>query len=156
MNTLIVLTIFGIVVSFIKDREKTFQGISKGLKMFIGIFPALINILILVSVVLWLFPKEVISDFLGYGSGWISFFVAGIIGAISLIPGFVAYPLANVLLKSGVSYQILAVFITTLMMVGVITLPIEVKFFGWKASIIRNVLSFIAAIIVGFLMRFFL
>ncbi|MDD4526923.1 MAG: permease [Candidatus Margulisbacteria bacterium] len=151
-----VLTILGIGLSFFKDREKTLQGIRKGLKMFAGILPALIYILILVSVLLWIFPKETISSFLGYGSGWISFFVAGIIGAISLIPGFVAYPLANVLLKSGVSYQILAVFITTLMMVGVLTLPIEAKYFGWRSSIIRNVLSFIAAIIIGFLMRFFL
>lgn len=156
MNGLIVLTFISVVVSTLFDRQKTLQGIRKGLKMFIGILPALLNILIAVSVVLWFFPKETISAFLGYGSGWAGFIVAGLLGSISLIPGFVAYPLASVLLKSGVSYQIIAVFITTLMMVGLLTLPLEAKYFGWRASIMRNGLSFVAAFIIGFLMRLFL
>ncbi len=124
--------------------------------MFVGILPALLNILMAVSVLLWLFPKETISAFLNQGSGWLSFIVAGLVGSIALLPGFIAYPLAGVFLKSGVSYQILAVFITTLMMVGIVTLPLEAKYFGWKAAIMRNILSFIAAFIIGCLMRLFL
>ncbi|MBP7902537.1 MAG: hypothetical protein KA015_06955, partial [Spirochaetes bacterium] len=70
-------------------------------------------------------------------------------GSIALIPGFVAYPMAGVLVKNGVSYPVISVFITTLMMVGILTLPIEKKFFGWKVSITRNILSFIAAVAIG-------
>ncbi len=55
------------------------------------------------------------------------------------------------ILKSGVSYQVVAVFITTLMMVGVITLPLEAKYFGCRVSILRNILSFAGAIVVGIL-----
>jgi uncharacterized membrane protein YraQ (UPF0718 family) len=156
MQTLLLLTFFVTIISFLKDKQKTNLGIRKGLKMFLKIFPSLVYILILLSFVLWLFPQETISNFLGYDSGWLGFFLSAGIGAISLIPGFVAYPLGNALLKSGVSYQILAVFITTLMMVGIVTLPLEAKFFGWKASIIRNSFSFIAAILIGIMMRFFL
>jgi uncharacterized membrane protein YraQ (UPF0718 family) len=156
MVGIILLTCFGIILSTILDRQKTLKGIRKGLKMFVGIFPALMNILIIISVVLWVFPKETIATFLGYGSGWVSFIVAGLLGSISLIPGFIAFPLASVLLKSGVSYQILAVFVTTLMMVGVVTMPLEAKYFGWKAAILRNSFSLVAAFIIGFLMRFFL
>lgn len=156
MNGLTIFTCIGIIISVFLDRQKTIQGLRKGLKMFIGILPALLNILIGISIVLWLFPKETISAFLGHGSGWTGFIVAGLLGSISLIPGFIAYPLAGVLLKSGVSYQILAIFITTLMMVGIVTLPLEAKYFGWKAAIMRNGLSFVAAFIIGFLMRVFL
>jgi uncharacterized membrane protein YraQ (UPF0718 family) len=35
------------------------------------------------------------------------------------------------------------------MMVGVVTLPIEAKYFGWKMSVIRNVFGFAAALLVG-------
>jgi hypothetical protein len=35
------------------------------------------------------------------------------------------------------------------MMVGVVTLPIERKFFGWRVAITRNILSFIGALIIG-------
>ena len=40
---------------------------------------------------------------------------------------------------------------TTLMMVGVVTLPLETKYFGKKIAILRNVLNFAAAIIIGVL-----
>ena len=47
----------------------------------------------------------------------------------------------------------IAVFISTLMMVGVVTIPIEIKYFGKKATFIRNgmafVFSFIVAIVIG-------
>jgi hypothetical protein len=38
---------------------------------------------------------------------------------------------------------------TTLMMVGVVTLPLEIKYFGKKVAISRNILNFIAAVIIG-------
>ena len=50
----------------------------------------------------------------------------------------------------------MSVFITTLMMVGIMTLPLEAKYFGLKVSIIRNVLSFFGALLVGLLMGIFL
>lgn len=77
------------------------------------------------------------------------FSVTAIIGSITLIPGPISYPIAASLISKGASYSIVAVFITTLMMVGVVTLPLEIKYFGKKAAIIRNLLNFIAAIIIG-------
>ena len=76
------------------------------------------------------------------------------LGSISLIPGFIAYPLSGVLIKNGVSYPVIAVFITTLMMVGVLTLPLERKYFGWKVAIMRNLLSLIGALAIGITIGF--
>jgi len=42
------------------------------------------------------------------------------------------------------------------MMVGVLTLPLEMKYFGVKVSLMRNALSFIGAIVIGLLMGIFL
>ena len=42
-----------------------------------------------------------------------------------------------------------ATFMTTLMMVGVVTLPLEIKYFGKHVAIARNALNFAAAIIIG-------
>jgi uncharacterized membrane protein YraQ (UPF0718 family) len=41
-------------------------------------------------------------------------------------------------------------------MVGVLTLPLEAKYFGLKISIIRNVLSFIGALVIGLVIGIFL
>lgn len=43
------------------------------------------------------------------------------------------------------------------MMVGVVTIPVEIKYFGRKATLLRNgmafVFSFIAAIVIGVVFR---
>jgi uncharacterized membrane protein YraQ (UPF0718 family) len=56
------------------------------------------------------------------------------------------------LVESGVGYGVIALFITTLKMVGVMTIPLEAKYFGMKVTLQRNALSFIGAIIIGTIM----
>jgi len=57
------------------------------------------------------------------------------------------------LLEKGVNYMVLSALTTTLMMVGVLTYPIEKAYFGAKITIIRNIISllisFIIAIVIG-------
>lgn len=149
MIILPVITLAPLVISLLKDRNKTILGIKKGLVMFLNILPTIFNVLLLVSIFLFLIPNEIIIKWLGKDSGILGIGISAMLGSVALIPAFIAYPLASLLLKSGVSYQVTAIFITTLMMVGVLTLPIEVKCFGWRVSILRNLMSFIGAIIVG-------
>jgi uncharacterized membrane protein YraQ (UPF0718 family) len=90
--------------------------------------------------------------YLGTKSGVWGFIISALVGSIALIPAFICYPLCSILLQNGVSYPIVSVFITTLMMVGIITLPVEIKFFGIRVSVVRNLLSFIGALIIGIIM----
>jgi len=157
-NTLIFGLLTGIVliVSFILDNKKTILGLKKGWKMLFSILHPFLNILILISFVLFFIPDTLIVKYLGANSGWLGFTIAAIIGSITLIPGFISYPLAATLLKQGATYAVVAVFMTTLMMVGIVTLPLEIKYLGKKAAIFRNVLKFVAAIIIGILMGRFM
>jgi len=156
MQILIFISVVCLILSLAVDQRKTFEGIKRGLKMFLTLLPALLTVLILVSVFLYLVPDKTIVKLLGAKSGTMGIAIAALVGAIALIPGFIAFPLAKILLVKGVSYQVVAVFITTLIMVGVLTLPIEFKYFGKKAAIMRNVLSLFGAIIVGLLIGLFL
>ena len=156
MQILIFISVACLVLSLAVDQRKTFEGIKRGLKMFLTLLPALLTVLILVSVFLYLVPDRTIVKLLGAKSGTMGIAIAALVGAIALIPGFIAFPLAKILLVKGVSYTVVAVFITTLIMVGVLTLPIEFKYFGKKAAIMRNVLSLFGAIIVGLLIGLFL
>jgi len=156
MLILVSITLIALVASFLKDYSKTIVGVRKGIKMFINILPAMLNILILVSVFLYLVPGETLARLLGKDSGFTGMSIAALIGSVSLIPGFISYPLAAILLKSGVGYNVIAIFITTLMMVGVLTLPLEAKYFGMRVAILRNVFSFIGALIIGLLVGMFI
>ena len=108
--------------------------------------------MLLIGVLLAVVDHELISSLLGESSGWFGVILASIIGAITLIPGFVAFPTAALLLKGGAGYMQIAAFVSTLMMVGIVTFPLEKKEFGTKFAILRNLFSFGFAIIIALMM----
>lgn len=126
------LAIILLAASYLKDKSKTKKALKKAWKSFENILPELLVIMLLIGVLLAVVDHELISSLLGESSGWFGVILASIIGAITLIPGFVAFPTAALLLKGGAGYMQIAAFVSTLMMVGIVTLPVEVKYFGKK------------------------
>lgn len=137
------------IISFIANREKTLKAVNIALKQFLKISSAFLTMLIFVSLILFLVPDEVILNYLGNNSKFVSVLLASFIGSITIMPGFVAFPLCGVLLTKGVPYMVLSAFTTTLMMVGIITFPIEKEYFGVKVTIIRNIIGFFIALTVA-------
>ena len=147
------LALILLVLSTIKDKKKTKMALKKAWKAFENILPEFLVVILLVGFLLAVLNTDTISKIIGSESGWFGIILAAIIGSVTLIPGFVAFPTAAILLQNGAGYMQIAAFISTLMMVGVITIPVEIKYFGKKISILRNVLaflfSFIVALIIG-------
>lgn len=133
----------GLVASFLKDRAKTKKALMKAWKSFENILPQLLSILVIIGIALAVLNPRVISDLIGSGSGFPGVAMAALVGAIALIPGFVAFPLAAALLEGGAGYMQIGALVSTLMMVGVLTIPLEIKIMGKKAALIRNVLAFL-------------
>lgn len=155
---LMYIVAFGfLVLSFMKDKKKTFLALKKAWKSFGNILPQFLSILIIIGIMLAVLSPTVISGLIGEKSGWLGMVMASLVGSVTLIPGFVAFPLASALLKSGAGFMQIAVFISTLMMVGIVTIPLEIKYFGKKAALLRNSLafafSFIVAIAIGVVLR---
>jgi len=155
---LMYIVAFGfLVLSFMKDKKKTLRALKKAWKSFENILPQLLSILVIIGIMLAVLSPEVISGLIGEKSGWLGMLMASLVGSITLIPGFVAFPLASALLISGAGFMQIAVFISTLMMVGIVTIPLEIKYFGKKTAILRNslafVFSFIVAIAIGVVLR---
>ena len=153
MQTIVFYTLaLGLLgLSAVKDKAKTQKALIKAWKSFFLILPDLFGIMILVGFILALTNPQQISLILGKESGFIGMLIASIIGSITLIPGFVAFPLTAGLLKCGAGYPQLAVFISTLMMVGVITIPVEMKYFGKKVALFRNLYAYFFSFIVAFI-----
>jgi len=143
----------GLLVSFVKDRGKSKMALKKAWKSFENILPQFLAILIIIGLALSILSPETITMLMGTRSGVFGVLGAALIGSITLIPGFVAFPLAAALLKNGAGYMQIAAFVSTLMMVGVVTLPLEIKTFGKRATLIRNVAAFVfsllAALVIG-------
>lgn len=139
--------IVSLLISFQKDRNKTKAALKKAWKSFENILPSVLVVLLLIGFMLTFLDTEMISRLIGADSGIMGMGVAAIIGCITLIPGFVAFPLAASLLEAGAGYAQIAIFISTLMMVGIATLPMEIQYFGRRFAVKRNFLSLMIAII---------
>lgn len=136
-------------ILFIIDREKTIKGLKIGLKKIRKNSPVFLNLIILVAISLYFISDDLILRYLGEGSGLVGISLASFFGSIAFMPGFVAFPLAGILLSKGVNYIVIAAFTTTLMMVGIVTYPVEKDFFGLKITVIRNIFGLIIALIVS-------
>ena len=152
MNTaLYVITVALLLLSYYKDKKKTKMALKKAWKAFENILPEFLVVILLVGILLAVADPAVISKIIGSGSGWTGVILAAIVGAVTLIPGFVAFPTAALLLQGGAGYMQIGAFVSTLMMVGVVTMPVEIKYFGKKLTIYRNILAFIFSFIVAYI-----
>jgi uncharacterized membrane protein YraQ (UPF0718 family) len=141
-----------LIVSLVASRQKTVQALRLSLKRLMGIAPHFLIMMLLVSIVLYFVSDEMIAHYLGKENKYTAVIFASIIGSITFIPGFIAFPLAGLLLSRGVPYMVLAAFTTTLMMVGVVTYPIEKAYLGTKTTVVRNGISFLIALAVAAVM----
>jgi len=137
------------IVSLIADRKKTWMAAKSGIKMLLKILPQFLVIILVMTFVLYIVPPEKIVELLSKSNNWVNVFVASVIGSIVVIPGFIVFPLAGILKGIGVGYAVLASFTTTLMMVGILTFPLEKQYYGMKFALIRNITSYIIAIVVS-------
>ncbi len=146
-----------LLVSWFKDQQKTKMALKKAWKAFENILPEFLFVILLVGFMLAAIEPSTISKWIGDSSGLLGLVVSGVVGAVTLIPAFVAFPTAALLLEGGAGYVQIGAFVSTLMMVGVVTLPIESKYFGKKMAIYRNLLafgfSFVIAAVIGVVLK---
>ena len=133
-----IIALLALGISIIKRKEKSILALNKAWKSFESILPQFLSILIIIGLMLAILTPEQISKVLGNESGWYGVLIAAVIGSITLVPAFVAFPLAAALIGSGAGY--------------IVTMPIENKYFGKKATIVRNVTALVFSLVVALVM----
>lgn len=141
------------VISLVKNKKKTFDAMKKTRGMMGNMLGEIVAIIFLIGLVLAFIPPETIKTVLGSSNTFISTIVSALIGGITLIPAFVAFPLVGSLVDAGASIVPAVAFLTTLTMVGAVTFPLEKKEFGTKFALVRNALSFGFAILIALAME---
>lgn len=140
------------ICSIIKSKEKSKEAMKKSKGMMKNMIGDIIGIIFMIGLILTFIPPEIIKTVLGSDNTLLSSLIAAIVGSITLIPAFVAFPLVGSFVDAGASIVPGVAFLTTLTMVGVVTFPLEKKEFGTKFAVTRNLLSFGAAILIAVMM----
>ncbi len=143
------ITFILLIILFFIDREKTIKSIKIGLKKMFVQLPLFFTMSALIAISLYFIDDKIIAHYLGKESSILGLLNASFLGSISIMPGFIAFPLAGLLLEKGVPYMVLASFTNTLMMVGVVSFPLEKEYFGIKVSIIRNLIGYLISVSVA-------
>ena len=145
------ITIILLIYTILQDKTKAKKAVKSALVKFINLLPMMLVIIVMIGLIFGFIPPELIKSYLGSDSNLIEIMAAALFGAITMIPSLVALPLAGSLIEAGASYTPVTAFITTLTMVGVVTLPVELKELGKKLTVLRNVFAFIFAIVISLL-----
>lgn len=147
-----VITLVLFTISIIKDKKKTFNSVKMSSGMMKHMAGEIMAILFLIGLILTFIPPEAVQKYAGGSNTILTTVIFALVGCITLIPAFVAFPLAGSLLAAGADIVPVVAFLTTLTMVGVVTFPLEKKEFGTKFTVVRNSLSFVFAIIIALIM----
>ncbi len=147
-----IITIIFVIVSIIKDKEKTINALKVALKMGKAMALSIFSIIFLIGLVLAIIPPESIAIFIENQNPIIATIGSALLGTITLIPAFIAFPLIGTLVNASVNIVAAVAFLTTLTMVGIVTFPLEKKEFGLKFAITRNALSFVFALLIALFM----
>ncbi len=145
-------TTFFLFFSVLKDQRKTKKALKMAFNMGKNMVVTILSIIFLIGLILTILPPSEIAAFVAKQSTFLATLVAATFGTITLIPAFIAFPLAGTLINAGVNVVPTVAFLTTLTMVGVVTFPLEKKEFGLKFTFVRNGLSFVFAIGIALVM----
>ena len=126
-----------------------FEGLVTGGRILLSVTPLLVAAFLIAGLIQVLVSPEMVTRWLGSGSGWRGIALACVGGA--LIPGgpYVYYPIAAVLLKSGANLGVLITFITAKNLWSISRLPVEVALLGPDLTMIRFVLTLIIPPVLG-------
>ena len=144
-----IITGTALLVSFCKNRTKTIDALKMAIKRLWKITPLFLLVMILFSFFITVVPKPFIQEMIGADSGIIGLLISLGIGSVAFMPGFIAFPLCAMLKTQDVPFYILAGFSIALMNVGILSFPLQKKYLGWKVVVIRNVIGFLAALLIA-------
>lgn len=147
---LILITCLYLLV-FRKDAEKGRQALLVARQTLWRMVPLLLAIFALIGLFQEFVPPEMIHTWLGADNRLVSLLNGGLIGAIAIGPPVAAFPIAGSFIETGAWPPAAASFIVSWVSVGVVTLPVEAHVFGWRFALWRNVITFIAALLIGLL-----
>ncbi len=142
----------GLFLSWAKDKQKTLASLKFAWKSFRSMALLVVMTIWVIGFLLAFLPPRIISKSIGPEAGFQGVILAALFGSIVLIQAFIAFPLAGSFLRQGANVSAIAAFVTTLVMVGIVTAPLEAKFFGKKFTLWRNSISFVFALIIAYVM----
>ncbi|MCF8011328.1 MAG: permease [Clostridiales bacterium] len=100
-------------------------------------------------------PRSLVKKQMGSGSGIRGIVLAFVFGTAPTGPLYIAFPIAVALLKKGARVSNVAVFLGAWAAAKVPQIMVEIQFLGPAFAVVRLTMTFIAIVIIGYLVEYF-
>ena len=129
------------------------EGLRRAGRESVALLPLLVMVLVLTGFVQVLLPREWVAGWLSDESGWRGIGVAWVAGALTPGGGPIGLPLAAALVRSGAGLGVIVTYLTSLSMLSLIRLPMEVALYGGRLTGLRFLVSLALPPVAGLLAR---
>jgi len=133
-------------------NSKFLKAYQKTKKTIIMTLPLVIGVVLLISLLSPLLKSDWIVKIFQHNI-LVDSFLGASIGSLAAGNPITSYILAGELTKLGISLAAITAFILTWVTVGIVQLPAESMLLGKKFAVLRNILSFISAILIGLIVQ---
>jgi len=112
--------------------------------------PILFGIVLLISFIITIIPSSFYSNFFT-GNSVVDSFLGALLGSVAAGNPVNSYVIGVELLKQGVGLVAVTAFVISWVTVGVVQFPAEALLLGKRFALVRNIFSFISAIVISIL-----
>ena len=117
----------------------------------LSVLPAIMILLGLLDV--WI-PKEYFIKYMGLNSGIIGIALAFLIAFFSAGPMYAAFPFTALLIKKGVKFSNIIIFLNAWCVTKFSTLLFEISSLGYEFTLIRLIIDIPGVIIMGYIVNY--
>ena len=123
--------------SLLKGNGAFNLGMRSSVNQLLRFLPVLVVAMLLIGFVEVLLPQALVEKWLSDAAGWRGIAVAWLAGILTPGGSIIGMPLVAGLYKAGVGTGVLVTYLTSLALMSVIRVPMEVGFYGWRLTSVR-------------------
>ncbi|MBC7320678.1 hypothetical protein H5T89_08525, partial [bacterium] len=150
---ILALTVGLYIIYLRRDKTKLKKVVQKGVKNLIQNSIRIFAIFVIIGILQNFLSKESVGNFLIRVSGLKGIFTGILTGAIMTGPVATSYPIGSYLLEHGGTIALVTSFLASWVMIGFISVSLEIKNFGNRFTVVRNLFAFISVIIIALIME---
>ena len=121
---------------------------------FIQMLSVLPPIMILLGLLDAWIPRETLIKYMGNDSGFFGVFMSILIGSLAAGPMYAAFPFTAILIKKGVKFSNVIIFMNAWCVTKISTLFFEISSLGFKFTLSRLLIDIPGIIIMGYLVSY--
>ena len=151
MATILVLVVG---LSLWKGVDTFKLGLSTAGSQLLRFLPVMVVAILLAGFAEALLPKEIVETWLSDASGWRGIGIAWLAGILTPGGSIMGLPFVAALYSAGAGISVLVTYLTSLALLSVVRIPLEIGFIGGRLTALRVAAVLILPPIAGMIAKF--